>query len=208
MRILLLNQFYKPDVAATGQLLADLAEELAARGHEVHVLCSRQPYNGGDMVLSAAETVNGVCVHRVRTTRFGRTCKLGRMAAYLSFYVLASWRALRLPKIDVCMSLTPPPFIALVGHWLRLLKGTRLVLWSMDVYPQVAVALGELRGDCILYRLLSRLSRHLYKDSSCIVSLGEVMTSALVRAGAPPHKIITVHNWVPGEVTPAASAVL
>jgi len=33
MRILLLNQFYRPDVAATGQLLADVGEALAARGH-------------------------------------------------------------------------------------------------------------------------------------------------------------------------------
>ena len=38
MRILLLNQFYKPDVAATEQLLPDVAEELAACGHEVDVV--------------------------------------------------------------------------------------------------------------------------------------------------------------------------
>lgn len=208
MRILLLNQFYKPDVAATGQLLADLAEGLAQRGHEVHVLCSRQPYNGGDIVLSAREIINGVCVHRVHTTRFGRKCRLGRIAGYLSFYVFASWRALWLPKMDVCISLTTPPFIALIGHWLRMIKGTRLILWSMDVYPEVAVALGALQDNCILYRLLSRLSRHLYRDSSCIVSLGEVMTTKLVKAGAAPHKIITVHNWVPGEVTPAANSVV
>ncbi len=47
MRILLLNQFYPPDVAATGQLLGDVAAALAQRGHEVHVLCSRGAYGGG-----------------------------------------------------------------------------------------------------------------------------------------------------------------
>lgn len=41
MRILLLNQFYPPDTAATGQLLADVARGLAASGHEVDVICSR-----------------------------------------------------------------------------------------------------------------------------------------------------------------------
>lgn len=205
MRILFLNQFYKPDTAATGQLLADLAEDLALRGHEVHILCSRHPYNSGDMVLPAQEIVNNVCVHRVHTTRFGRNSELGRITGYLSFYVLATWRALWLPKIDVCISLTTPPFIALVGHGLRMLKGTRLILWTMDVYPEVAVALGALRKNCLVHRLLSRLSRHLYKNSSCIVSLGEMMTNQLVKAGAEPNKIITVHNWVPGEVTGATT---
>ena len=40
MRILVLNQFYIPDVATTGQLLADVAEEFATQCHEVHVIRS------------------------------------------------------------------------------------------------------------------------------------------------------------------------
>ena len=44
--ILLLNQFFPPDCAASGQLLADLASELAACGSEVHVVCSRGGYGG------------------------------------------------------------------------------------------------------------------------------------------------------------------
>jgi hypothetical protein len=72
MRILLLNQFYRPDVAATGQLLADVGEALAARGHEVHVICSRRRYGGGSLTPAADEVLDGVHVHRVLTTGFGR----------------------------------------------------------------------------------------------------------------------------------------
>ena len=39
--LLFVNQHYWPDVASTGQHLADLAEHLAAAGHEVSVLASR-----------------------------------------------------------------------------------------------------------------------------------------------------------------------
>jgi hypothetical protein len=35
MRVLLINQFFWPDMAATAQLLADLAEDLAADGWQV-----------------------------------------------------------------------------------------------------------------------------------------------------------------------------
>ena len=41
MRILLLNQFFHPDPAATSQLLSDLARGLAAEGHTVRVICGR-----------------------------------------------------------------------------------------------------------------------------------------------------------------------
>ncbi len=198
MQILLINQYYSPDVAATGQLLADLAEGLDHKGHEVHVLCSRRAYGDRQRIFPNSEIIRGVFVHRVGATGFGRNNTFGRVADYLSFYFFATWRALRLPKMDVCVSLTTPPFIAFVGLVLHKFKGTRIVLWTMDLYPEVPVAFGFLREKSFLYRLLSGLSRYIYKASSCIVSLGEVMTERLIEAGASPRKIVTIHNWAPG----------
>jgi hypothetical protein len=49
LRVLLINQFFWPDVAATAQLLADLAEDLAADGWQVTALAGprprRKPFN-------------------------------------------------------------------------------------------------------------------------------------------------------------------
>ena len=200
MRILLLNQFYPPDVAATGQLLADLAEGLARGGYKVHMLCSRRVYSGGGGKYPAEQLINGVYIHRVAATGFGRGNIVGRLIDYLSFYVLAVWKALFLPRMNVCVALTTPPFIALCGVILRLLKGTRLVLWTMDLYPEVPVAYGVLKKGSLLHRNLACISRWIYRRASRIISLGEVMTERLVEAGAKTEEIITVHNWVPGEV--------
>jgi len=199
MRILFLNQFYVPDVAATGQLLADVAEELAAQGHQVHVICSRRTYSGGAATFAANELVNGVHVHRVGATGFGRAAAAGRIVDWLSFYVLAMWRALRLAKPDVCVSLTTPPFISLVGLTLSKVKGTRSVIWVMDVYPDIAVEYGVLAKKGLLYRMLSRVNGILYRNAAAVISLGEVMTGRLQSLGALPEKLHTVHNWVPGE---------
>jgi len=199
MRILFLNQFYIPDVAATGQLLADVAEELAARGHEVHVICSRRAYSGGAETFPAVETINSVRIHRVGATGFGRDRRIVRILDWLSFYILAMWRALRLAKMDVCVSLTTPPFIAFVGLMLRMLRGTKLVVWTMDLYPKVAVAFDVLAERSLLRRLLARLNHRIYKAAIAIISLGEVMTDRLAEAGVPRDKITTVHNWVPHE---------
>ena len=199
MRILFLNQYYVPDIAATGQLLADVAEELAAQGHEVHVICSRRTYSGGAAAFAASEVANGVHVHRVGATGFGRGTRIGRILDWLSFYVLATWRALRLAKMDVCVALTTPPFIALIGLILRRLRGTKVVVWTMDVYPEVAVAFDVLSERSLLRRLLARVSRRVYKAAVAVISLGEVMTERLAEAGVPRDKITVVHNWVPRE---------
>ncbi|HPC93809.1 MAG TPA: glycosyltransferase family 4 protein [Sedimentisphaerales bacterium] len=199
MRILLLNQFYKPDVAATGQLLADVGEALVARGHEVHVICSRRRYGGGSLTPAADEVLDGVHVHRVLTTGFGRRRLAGRAADYVSFYVSAAWRSLWLARPDVCLSLTTPPFIGLIGLMLGRLRGTRNVLWVMDLYPEIAAAYGLLRQRGRLCRLLGRINRRLYRNAEAVISLGEVMTQRLAAAGVEAGRLHTVHNWTPGE---------
>jgi len=200
MRIILLNQFYPPDVAATGQLLADVAAELARRGHDVHVICSRGAYGGGPADHGSRAAADGAAVHRVAACGFGRGNLLGRMADYVSFYALAAWRAIALGRMDVCLCLTTPPLIGLVGLVLSLLRGTRLVLWTMDLYPEVAIAYGYLKPGRPLGRLMAWLSRRLYRSASRVIALGEVMAQKLAEAGADPARIQTIHNWVPGEV--------
>lgn len=199
MRILFLNQYYVPDTAATGQLLADVAQELAAQGHEVHVICSRGTYGSSEKASPGREMVDGVHVYRVGATGFGRGSFIGRTIDYLSFYVMAGWRALRLSKPDVCVSLTTPPFISLIGWTLSRLKGTRSVIWAMDVYPDIAVAYGILSEKALLYRLMTRINGVLYRNAAAVISLGETMTERLKSLGAPADRLHTVHNWVPGE---------
>lgn len=199
MKILLLNQFYRPDVAATGQLLGDLGAALANAGHDVYVLCSRKAYGANANHYPAHEEIDGVHVLRVGASGFGHRTMIGRLADYLSFYVRALLQALCLPKMDICVVLTTPPFIGLVGALLQRLRGTRLVLWTMDLYPEVTAAFGVLRRESLLYRLLMFISRHLYNQAADIISLGEVMTEQLITAGASRDKLHTIPNWVPDE---------
>lgn len=206
MRIVLLNQFYRPDTAATAQLLTDLAEALCKSGHEVHVVCSRRCYGGGTRRHATEQKQEGVQIHRVSATGFGRTRWAGRVCDYASFFLLAAARLLTLPRMDVCVCLTTPPFIGLAGAMLKRIRGTRLVLWTMDLFPQVAVAYGTLRPDTLFHRVLAGASKYSYRRASRIISLGEVMKQKLVAAGADQQKIVTVDNWVPRDSVEPISA--
>jgi len=205
MRLLLLNQFYPPDTAATGQLLADVARVLVRDGHEVHVVCSRGGYAGGTVAGASRRDADGVRVHRVSASNRGRLRAADRLLAWGSYYALAAQRALALGRFDACLALTTPPFIGLVGSLLKRLRRTRLVLWSMDVWPDVAEGLGVIRPGSPPSRALHAAARAVHKSANRIISLGSCMTERLCRAGVDPARIATVHNWVPGEsVRPVA----
>ena len=72
MRVLIINQPYWPDVAATAQLLADWAPALAARGHAVTVVAARSAYGQAGDRWPAAEMHNGVRVCRVGGSLFAK----------------------------------------------------------------------------------------------------------------------------------------
>ena len=73
---------------------------------------------------------------------FGKTGMLARVVDYLYFYVVAALLALRLPRHDVVICFTTLPFIAIMGVMLRLFKGTKVVYWVMDLFPELPIACG------------------------------------------------------------------
>jgi hypothetical protein len=111
--LLFVNQHYAPDVAATGQCLADLAEYLVDVGYHVDVLAGHTRYDAGQVEAPARETRNGVRVRRVATTHFGRRTNLGRVVDYASFYLAVLARLLFGRRYDGVVFLTTPPLIAL-----------------------------------------------------------------------------------------------
>src|ERR1041385_2708859 len=133
MQILLLNQFFAPDPAPTGQLLADVARALAEQGHSVRVVRAGAAAN--------VPEIPGVTVQRVCSARFGRGLA-ARLISYASYYSGALHRTLFGPSPDVIVTLTTPPLLSLIGTLGKFLRGAQHLIWEMDLYPDVAVAVG------------------------------------------------------------------
>src|SRR5438067_7353741 len=137
MRLIILNQFFYPDHSATSQLMTDLAESLVEHGVEVTALAGCGRYNGGER-LAPSEVYKGVRIERAWATSFGKKSSVGRVFDYLSFYMGASWRLLRLPRHDIVMALTTPPLIGLIALVIaRVVRGMRVVSLVQDIYPDV-----------------------------------------------------------------------
>lgn len=193
--ILFINQHYWPDFASTAQHLTDLSEYLAAEGFDVHVLCSRGHYLSGSMDVPAEETHNGVHIHRVRATAFGRDTILGRLTDYASFYTSTLARVLAGRSYDYIVTLTTPPLLPLVGTVARALRGQAYGVWSMDLHPDAEVATGMLRDDGVPARLLHALNDAGYRNADFVVDLGTYMKRRIYRKGVPDARLHTIPVW-------------
>ncbi|MEA3274700.1 MAG: glycosyltransferase, partial [Pseudomonadota bacterium] len=99
---------------------------LAQRGDSVCVVTSRQRYDDPGARLASRETVEGVGVYRVWTSRFGRHFLPGRAVDYLTFYVSAAFRLWRLARRgDVVVVKTDPPLVSVMAGWVLQLDNFR-----------------------------------------------------------------------------------
>ncbi|MEO6809090.1 MAG: glycosyltransferase family 4 protein [Isosphaeraceae bacterium] len=191
--VLFINQYYWPSHASTAQHLTDLAESLAGRGFDCHVLCSR--VGPGQDRSPALEVRNGVQIHRVGGTAFGRKNTLTRMADYLSFYAQALAKALALPGFQVVATLTTPPIIALIGTLLRHLKKSKHVYWSMDLHPDASLALGRMSRRNPIVAILIWLSDLAYRDADRVVVLGPYMEDRIAAKRVRANRLVTIPVW-------------
>lgn len=197
MRMLFINQFFWPDSSATSQQLTDLVSALAERGTEVAVLCGE-----GGYAEAAGSRQPPAEVHRVRALPFVRG-KLGRMFSYLSFYAMAFIKGLAIRKADVVVSMTTPPLISLLGASIKLLRGSRHLVWEQDLYPEIAVDLQYIKAGGFTHRVTGMLADAVRRHADGIIVLGPCMRDRLIARGVHPEKIHIAEHWANSQaITP------
>ena len=199
MRILAVNQFYRPDNAATAQLLTQLCEDLVAGGDEVTVVASRGAYLGGGQ-LPAREFLSGVEVVRPWSTRLGKRTNAHRVSDYLSFWASSVLQLAIERQPDVILALSTPPMIAAGAGAVAASRRIPLVTWVQDVYPEAAVALGALSPSHPLVAALRLVSTATHRMSRTTVVLSETMGKRVAQQGQSRARIRVVHNWSDGAV--------
>jgi len=193
--LLFVNQHYAPDLASTAQHLTDLAEHLAEEGFEVHVLCSQIHYVAGEMDVPAEEVRNGVHVHRVPTTTFGRDSWLGRLTDYASFFLQVLWRLLTRRRYDHVVSLTTPPLLPVAAALAWAVRGQSYGIWSMDLHPDAEEAVGMIEPDGLIARVLHGLNDWGYRRADFVVDLGPYMKCRIENKDVPSKRLHTIPVW-------------
>ncbi len=180
MRLSVVNQFYAPDISPTAQLAASLAEHRAALGDDVTVIAGRAGYLEGLAPAESGPHAVAVRVRRVWTPHLGKSSLWRRLLGYLTFLVGATARLVIQPAQDVIIAMTTPPFLVTSAVLHKLLhRRTRVVLWSMDCYPDTAERFGELRPGGLMSRLQRRVNRWAFRHIDHVVGLDGAMVELL-----------------------------
>jgi len=135
IRIAIVNRFFPPDPAITGQSARELGDFLRRRIPDaaIRVYATEAEYGGGR--VSSEQPQHDV--RRLRSWYSGKQ-KLLRLAASLHDGFRLAWMASR--DADIVISLTDPP---LLGMWMGLLtrlRRRRWIEWTMDLYPEAFIA--------------------------------------------------------------------
>jgi colanic acid biosynthesis glycosyl transferase WcaI len=195
MRIALINQTFYPDIASSGQHLADLARRLAERGHTVTVVTSRRGYDAPDRKFPGRETWRGVKIVRVWNTGFGKGAKWKRAANFATFLMSCCWRLLCLGRQDVVVAMTSPPLVSVLAACFARLRGARFCYWVMDLNPDEALAAGWLASGSLAARWLERFSRFSLLQASAVVVLDRFMERRILDKGVAARNIFVIPPW-------------
>jgi glycosyltransferase involved in cell wall biosynthesis len=195
MRVLLINQTFHPDFTATAQHAHDLGKHLVGHGHEVCVITSRSLYGQKGAALPKHEVVDGIEVYRVGFSLFGKSSILLRILDFALFYVMATLRAVTLKKCDVVVPFTTPPFIVVGALLVRLLRGSKVAYWVMDLYPDLPIACGVMKATSLPARFFEAIHRFALKRCDRVVVLGRCMRDRVLAKGVPDNRITMINVW-------------
>src|SRR5262249_23069874 len=147
---------------------------------DVTVICGTGAYVGTRRAAHAS-TASGPRLVRLWTPGLGKATTPRRLADYLTFLAGATIRLATLPRQDVVIAMTSPPFahVAAVVH--RLLHPrTKIVFWCHDVFPDAAEQYGTIRRHGAVSRSLRRLQRWLFARTDHVVALDDAMLRRLL----------------------------
>ncbi|MEU1686676.1 glycosyltransferase family 4 protein [Micromonospora sp. NPDC005707] len=195
MKIGILSYHFPPEPAF---IPGSLAEELAARGHEVRVLTGFPDYPGGHVYPGWRQRWRHQ-THSERLTvrrvpRYAAGDGSARMASWLSFAGSVALTGRRyLGDVDALYVFQLPAVTFAAAGLLRLLGRAPTVLHVQDVWPEEEPSrAGETR------RWSGRLDatlRRIYQEAGAVAVTAPSMRDLVVAGGADPDRVRVVLNW-------------
>ncbi|MGC5028672.1 glycosyltransferase family 4 protein [Micromonospora sp. DT229] len=210
MRVGILTYHFPPEPAF---IPGSLAEELAARGHEVRVLTGFPDYPGGHVYPGWRQRwrhetrSRGLTVRRVPRYSTGDGAVRPRMAAWLSFAASAAVVGRSyLAGVDVLYVHQPPAATFASAALLRLLGRVPVVLHVPDVWAEQSAE--DTDDDRWAARVRAAMVRT-YRSASAIAVSSPSLRDAVVATGVDADRVPVVLNWTDERIfrpAPAGSA--
>lgn len=202
MRILIVGINYAPELTGIGKYTGEMAEWLAAQGHEVRVV-SAPPYYPEWRISNAYsawryhhEELSGVNIWRCPLWVPAKPSGLKRLI-HLASFALSSFPVMLaqiLWKFDVVISIEPPLMCAPVSLLASRLVGAKAWLHIQDFEVDAAFGLGILKSEWLRTTVL-HVERGLMRSFDMVSTISLKMLEKLVEKGVESDKAVSFPNW-------------
>mgnify|MGYP000863204833 FL=1 len=196
-KIYIINQYYYPFHAATGQLLQELAEYLVEKQFNVEIITG----TNGNNELKQKEIINKVLVHRIKNTKDSPNVWV-KFFSYLTFYWNLFWFLLfKAEKSSVILTLSTPPLISFVPIVLKKFKNYVIIYNIQDLYPDILEKENQKSRMNLIYLILKNISQKIINHADKIVVIGKCMKKKLKENyDIDENKITIIENWALKEI--------
>ncbi len=174
MKLLILTQYFPPEMGAPQARLSELARRLQGMGHEITVLTAMPNYPTGRIFdgyrgkLRTSELLDGMRVVRTAVYPSKSSRFLPRLLSYFSFafssLLLGIWG---LGRQDLVLIESPPLFLVPFGLTLARLKRAKAMLMVADIWPDILVQMGHARDGAAL-KAMYALERFSYNHADAV----------------------------------------
>ncbi len=208
-KIVVINQYYYPDFASTGQYAHDICIGLARYGFDITVITGMPSYSKNSPDAPSFEEIEGIKIYRISLGGVkGREDKRIRFKGYIKFLIGAWKRAKEILKkedFDIILTFHNPPFVGFLGSLLAKKHKMKFVYILHDIHPNILVKTGWRIPKLFIF-VWEIINRFTFKIAKKIIVLSEGMKKTLVEnKRVPEDKIIVIPLWGKPEINSGLS---
>ena len=206
MRLVIYGINYRPELTGIGKYSGEMAEWLAARGHEVRVVTAPPYYPQWQVAVNYSqwnycrETLGSVDVWRCPLWVPNRPSGLKRIL-HLASFALASFPVMLFQMFwrpNIILVVEPPLFCSPISLFVSRLCGARSWLHVQDFEVDAAFDLGVLSSPR-LRRSVLKVERWLMGKFGRVSTISDQMITRLDGKGVLPERQVLFSNWADTE---------
>ena len=201
-KLLVYAHYFYPDVASTGQILAELTEGMIDT-FDITVICVVPSYSG---VIEEKyktkriyiEDYKGIKLVRVRVPEFTKSNKISRIKNLLAYFFNSIIATLKIEKQDYIYTISQPPILGgvlgVLGKWI---KGGKLIYNIQDFNPEQTIAVGYAKNKLLLNTVMA-VDKFSCKNSDKVIVVGRDMQETLKNRfnNKKVPSNVFINNWI------------
>jgi len=201
VRLLILSQYFAPEIGASQTRLRAICDVLVGLGHQVEVVTSLPNYPEGRIFpdyrgrFYRRENCDGISIHRLWLyAKAGRGVK--RITNYASFTVSCLIGLVKARKPDYIFVESPPLTLSIPAILVARIWKVPVIFNVSDLWPDSVLEL-RIMGEGFVLRGARMLERWAYRNASYVTAVTRGIQQALIhKKGVPEEKILFLPNGV------------